>query len=489
MTAFLFTQNEVGLFTVAAAFGLGFSGIIPAYVLALREMFPASEASWRIPTLLLFSGAGMALGGWLAGLLYDHYGYYAPAFATGIGANLLNLMVVGALVARQRLRRREALADQAARGEARASAEQDAARMPMAISAGTIASQRAGRGQRRGAGPGDRRKRLRRRSRCATTSAGGGTGCASPACGTRAGSRWRRRPRRGCRRRDHGGTRRSEGERRDERREDDRDGAHHRFDLGAHDRARRRPARWRPDRARPRRRSRARRARRASCPAAMTSTGTSTTSAPVPSPKAAPQQQRRRQQVEDLHQRLRHQPGIAPQQRPFLAPQHARCGERRRKACDQRRWRTTALRNAGGRNRMIAEARPRTARSRRRAAATPSASDGDQRAGIAEHGARRPPERRCRRRARCASSQSDCSDVEARQAAVGEDRGDLQADDEGRADHRRDDLRDEPRALRADGAEQRDGERDRERRRRRAHRGDHAIGAEPARRRRARPAR
>ena len=61
MTALLLTQNEAGLFTVAAAFGLGFSGIIPAYVLALRELFPASEASWRIPTLLLFSGCGMAL--------------------------------------------------------------------------------------------------------------------------------------------------------------------------------------------------------------------------------------------------------------------------------------------------------------------------------------------------------------------------------------------------------------------------------------------
>jgi MFS family permease len=102
MTAFLLTQNEVGLFTIAAAFGLGFSGIIPAYVLALRELFPASEASWRIPTLLLFSGLGMASGGWLAGLLYDHFGYYAPAFAAGIGSNILNLMVVGTLVARKR---------------------------------------------------------------------------------------------------------------------------------------------------------------------------------------------------------------------------------------------------------------------------------------------------------------------------------------------------------------------------------------------------
>jgi MFS family permease len=104
MTSFLLTQDTVGLFTVAAAFGLGFSGIIPAYVLALRELFPASEASWRIPTLLLFSGLGMASGGWLAGLLYDHFGYYAPAFAFGIGSNILNLMVVGTLVARQRYR-------------------------------------------------------------------------------------------------------------------------------------------------------------------------------------------------------------------------------------------------------------------------------------------------------------------------------------------------------------------------------------------------
>ncbi len=103
MIAFLLTQNEVGLFTVSAAFGLGFSGIIPAYVLALRELFPAAEASWRIPTLLMFTAVGMASGGWLAGLLYDHYGYYAPAFATGIGSNILNLLVVGTLVMRQRL--------------------------------------------------------------------------------------------------------------------------------------------------------------------------------------------------------------------------------------------------------------------------------------------------------------------------------------------------------------------------------------------------
>jgi MFS family permease len=102
MTAFLSTQNEAGLFTVAAAFGLGFSGIIPAYVLAVRELFPASEAYWRIPTVLLFSAGGMAAGSWVAGLLYDRLGYYAPAFAAGVGANILNLLIVSVLLGRKR---------------------------------------------------------------------------------------------------------------------------------------------------------------------------------------------------------------------------------------------------------------------------------------------------------------------------------------------------------------------------------------------------
>lgn len=99
---FLVTQDEVGLFTVAAAFGLGFSGLIPATVLAVRELFPAAQASWRIPALLLCSASGMATGGWLAGALYDRFGYYGPAFATGIAINLINFALITTLVARRR---------------------------------------------------------------------------------------------------------------------------------------------------------------------------------------------------------------------------------------------------------------------------------------------------------------------------------------------------------------------------------------------------
>jgi MFS family permease len=101
ITAFTATQDEFGLFAVSAGYGLGFSGIVPAYVLAVRELFPSDEASWRVPTVLFISMSGMAFGGWFAGALYDHFGFYAPAFATGALFNLANLVVIGFLVTRQ----------------------------------------------------------------------------------------------------------------------------------------------------------------------------------------------------------------------------------------------------------------------------------------------------------------------------------------------------------------------------------------------------
>jgi len=102
MMGFLLTHDEVRLFGVAAAFGFSFSGLVAAYVLSLRELFPASEASWRIPTLLLISGGGMAFGGWIGGVLYDYFAFYGPAFATAVMFGMLNLTVLGILVWQQR---------------------------------------------------------------------------------------------------------------------------------------------------------------------------------------------------------------------------------------------------------------------------------------------------------------------------------------------------------------------------------------------------
>ncbi len=98
--AFLLTQNEAGLFAIAAAFGLGFSGIIPSYSVAIRDLFPSREASWRIPTVLFTAMSGMAFGSWFAGRIYDTYLSYTLAFGMGVSFNVVNLVLIGFLVSR-----------------------------------------------------------------------------------------------------------------------------------------------------------------------------------------------------------------------------------------------------------------------------------------------------------------------------------------------------------------------------------------------------
>jgi MFS family permease len=102
MSGFLFTQDTVGLFAVATAFGIGFSALIPAYVLTIRDLYPMSEAHWRVPALLLLTGSGMGAGGWLAGYLYDIYGHYTPAFGAGVAFNVVNIAILFMLLVRQR---------------------------------------------------------------------------------------------------------------------------------------------------------------------------------------------------------------------------------------------------------------------------------------------------------------------------------------------------------------------------------------------------
>jgi MFS family permease len=105
LSGFLLTQDEAALFAVSAAFGLGFSGLLPAYVIVIRQFYPVKEANWRVPTMFFAGFLGMAAGGWGAGALYDYFGHYRPAFTVGIGFNLVNLAIILALVFRRRDKR------------------------------------------------------------------------------------------------------------------------------------------------------------------------------------------------------------------------------------------------------------------------------------------------------------------------------------------------------------------------------------------------
>lgn len=92
--AFLLTRDEAALFGIASAFGLGFSGIIPSYSVAIRDLYPSKEASWRIPTVLMTAMSGMAFGSWFAGRLFDEFVSYRPAFVAGVLFNVINLILI-----------------------------------------------------------------------------------------------------------------------------------------------------------------------------------------------------------------------------------------------------------------------------------------------------------------------------------------------------------------------------------------------------------
>lgn len=101
LTGFLLTKDQAALFAIAAVFGVGLSGLLPAYVITVREYYPLEEANWRIPTVLFAGLLGMAVGGWGAGFLYDAFGDYLSSFAVGMAFNLVNLAVLLFLVGRK----------------------------------------------------------------------------------------------------------------------------------------------------------------------------------------------------------------------------------------------------------------------------------------------------------------------------------------------------------------------------------------------------
>ena len=98
--AFLLTRDEAGLFAIASALGLGFSGIVPSYSVTIRDLYSSREASWRIPTVLLTAMSGMAFGSWFGGRLFDLYLSYRPAFAYSVLFNLANVVLIAFLVSR-----------------------------------------------------------------------------------------------------------------------------------------------------------------------------------------------------------------------------------------------------------------------------------------------------------------------------------------------------------------------------------------------------
>ncbi|MDP6567027.1 MAG: MFS transporter [Alphaproteobacteria bacterium] len=101
LACFVYVDSLQGLYLVSVFYGLGYGGIVPMYAIIVRELFRDSEAGWRMGVVFLFGTIGMALGGYFGGLIFDLTGSYRLAFLTGIGFNILNLVLVGFMLSRQ----------------------------------------------------------------------------------------------------------------------------------------------------------------------------------------------------------------------------------------------------------------------------------------------------------------------------------------------------------------------------------------------------
>ena len=104
LVLYLLFDGLGSLYVISAMFGLFQGGIVPSYALVVRELFPASEAGARVSAVLMATILGMAIGGWLSGVIFDLTGSYADAFLNGIAWNLVNIGIVALLLRRRRVR-------------------------------------------------------------------------------------------------------------------------------------------------------------------------------------------------------------------------------------------------------------------------------------------------------------------------------------------------------------------------------------------------
>ncbi len=97
---YLFFDGLVSLYVISALFGFFQGGIVPMYAVIVRDYFRPREIGTRLGLVLMATLFGMALGGWMSGLIFDLTGSYQAAFANGLLWNLVNVSIVVSLLLR-----------------------------------------------------------------------------------------------------------------------------------------------------------------------------------------------------------------------------------------------------------------------------------------------------------------------------------------------------------------------------------------------------
>jgi MFS family permease len=102
LALYLMFDSLFSLYVISALFGLFQGGIVPSYAIIVREYFSPKEAGTRVGLVVMATLIGMALGGWMSGVIFDISGSYKAAFLNGLGWNLLNVAIASWLLMRSR---------------------------------------------------------------------------------------------------------------------------------------------------------------------------------------------------------------------------------------------------------------------------------------------------------------------------------------------------------------------------------------------------
>jgi len=97
---YMLSDSLISLYVISGLFGLFQGSIVPMYAIIVREYFPPQEAGTRLGIVLMASVGGMALGGWLSGVIFDITGSYQAAFLNGVAWNIVNVSLMGWLLLR-----------------------------------------------------------------------------------------------------------------------------------------------------------------------------------------------------------------------------------------------------------------------------------------------------------------------------------------------------------------------------------------------------
>jgi MFS family permease len=97
LVGFVVVDNLMGIYTLSVVLGIPYIAIVQGYALILRQLYGPTIAGWRLGVVMLFAMAGMAVGGWMGGAIFDATLSYAAAFQAALAFNVLNLMLLGTL--------------------------------------------------------------------------------------------------------------------------------------------------------------------------------------------------------------------------------------------------------------------------------------------------------------------------------------------------------------------------------------------------------